>query len=64
MRGVLRYAVCATLLTLIWGVAFGLLENELGEAGNWLYALGMGLLFAGIIAVADRSQRGRRRDRQ
>lgn len=59
-EGLLRYAVLAVLMTLLWGVTFGLLDNELDEAGNWLFALAMGAVFAGIIAVADRSKRDRR----
>jgi hypothetical protein len=57
--GVRRYAVLAVLMTLVWGVTFGLLDRELDEAGNWLFALAMGAVFAGIIAVADRARRGR-----
>lgn len=58
-EGVRRYAVAAVLMTLVWGVIFGLLDSELDEAGNWFYALAVGAIFAGIIAVSDRSGRAR-----
>ena len=53
-RGAPRYVALTALMTLVWGLVFGLLDSELDEAGNWLYALAVGAVFAGIIAVADR----------
>lgn len=53
-RGPRRYFSLAVLVTILWGVVFGVIEGDLGSAGNWIYAAFPGLIAAIFIAVVDR----------
>ena len=52
-----RYVLATALMTLLWGLGFGALDDALGEPGNWLYAFGVGLMFAALIGFGDHYKR-------
>ena len=51
-----RYVLATALMTLLWGLVFGALDDALGEPGNWLYAFGVGLMFAALIGFGGSLQ--------